>query len=555
MNKQTLRNEIITCGRDPNYFIRKYVRIQHPTRGLIPFALFDYQETLIKDYIKHRFNVILKARQLGISETTAAFAAWLMLFHRDKNVIVMATKSETAKNVIRKVATAIKKLPSWLMMADVVTDNKLSIELSNGSRIKAIATSGDAGRSEAVSLLIIDEAAFVENMEELWTGLLPTVSAGGRVIILSTPNGVGNKFHQIYTEAESGENDFWPTRLMWWVHPERISDLEEDPNRPGFMTSTWYRNEVKTSNMSARAIAQELECNFNASGATVISSEFLDMILKGVMEPQYREHWDRGLCVWWEFQDTKKYFISADVARGDGKDYSAAVVWDVDSMEQQAEYYGKIPPEEFANLLCDLGNRYGKAPLVVENNTIGLAALEHIKLAGYESVYYSRKGDAKAGEIVNSYWGATNPDLIQGFTTSPKTRPLIISKLEEYIRNRTLIIRSKRLHEELKTFVWQAGRAEAMKNYNDDLIMAAAIGIWIRDTFLTPNATNVDISKKLLMGITTEKHTNAEIMGASKDPRFASRQAVVPFNQQNSPYKMRLADGTYLDFEWLISKG
>ena len=555
MNKQTLRNEIITCGRDPNYFIRKYVRIRHPQRGLIPFAMFDYQEDLIKDYLKHRFNVVLKARQLGISEVTAAFAVWLMLFHRDKNILVMATKAETAKNIIRKVSTALKKLPPWLLLADIVVDNKLSIELSNGSQIKAIATSGDAGRSEAVSLLIVDEAAFIENMDELWTGLFPTVQAGGRVIVLSTPNGVGNKFHQLYSEAESGENEFCPTRLMWWLHPERVSDLEEDPNRPGFMTSTWYRNEIKSANMSPRDVAQELECNFNASGDTVIASDALDYIQTGLMDPQSKEHQDRNLWVWWPPREGKRYMISADVARGDGKDYSAAVVWDIDTMEQQAEYYGKIPPEEFAKLLCELGHRYGNAMLLVENNTIGLAALEHIKLAMYESVYHSRKGDSKPGEVVNTYWGAASTDLIPGFTTSPRTRPLIIAKLEEYVRNKSMIVRSKRFHEELRTFIWNNGRPEAMRGYNDDLIMASAIGVWIRDTFLSPAFASADVNRKLLQGITTEKHVNTDIRGASKDPRFVQQQNMGVFTQPKNPLEIRLPNGAKADFSWLISKG
>ena len=164
----------------------------------------------------------------------------------------MATKADTAKNIIKKIRVAIHRLPEWLRISDVVGDNKLSIELSNGSQCKAIASSDDAGRSEALSLLNIDEAAFVKNLDELWVGLLPTVTAGGNIIVLSTPNGVGNKFHSLWTESERGENEFKRTKLMWWVHPERIEGLEDDPQRPSphegipfFKTSAWYRNEIK----------------------------------------------------------------------------------------------------------------------------------------------------------------------------------------------------------------------------------------------------------------------------------------------------------------------
>lgn len=552
MNKSSLRNEIITCGRDPCYFIRKYIRIKHPVRGLIPFEMFDYQDDLVRDYVNHRFNVVLKARQLGISEITAAYATWLMLFHREKNVIVMASKAETAKGIIRKVATAFKKIPKWLMLADVTTDNKLSIELSNGSRIAAIATSEDAGRSEAVSFLIIDEAAFVQRFDELWTGLYPTVSAGGRAVVLSTPNGVGNKFHQIYSDAEAGINEFKPHKFMWWLHPERISDLKDDPDRLGFKTSSWFRNEVKATNMSARDVAQELECNFNASGDTVISAASLEWLNDNNLEPQEKKHWDRGLYVWFPPASSTRYFISADVARGDGRDHSAAHVWDSSNMSQVAEYYGKIPVEEFAKLLCDLGHEYNNGMLTIENTSIGLACLEHVKLLNYESIYFSRKGDQRPGEAVNAYWGPTTDDLVPGFTTSAKNRPLMIAKLEEYIRNRTIFLRSKRMVEEFRTFIWNSGRPEAMRGCNDDLIMAAAIGVWVRDTFLSPSFVTMDIQKKLLGGIELDRTYNSQIQGASKDPRNVSPVQMGTY-QKNTGYKVRLPKGREEDFSWLLS--
>lgn len=554
MNKEQLREEILRCGRDPIYFIRKYVKIRHPVRGLIPFAMFDYQDDLIRSYESFRFNIVLKARQLGISEITAAYCTWLMMFHRDKNILVMASKADTAKNIIKKVTTALKHVPKWLMLSEILTDNKLSVELSNGSQIKAIATSEDAGRSEALSLLIIDEAAFVSKLDELWTGLFPTVQAGGAAIVLSTPNGVGNKFHQLYVDAESGENEFKAAKLMWYLHPERISDLEDDPDRPGFKTSGWYRNEIKSANMSPRDVAQELECNFNASGDTVVTAASIMWMAESAREPEVRENWDRNLFIWMRPQENKKYFISADVARGDGKDHSAAHVWDATDMMQVAEYYGKVPPDEFARILIGLGHQYNNALLVIENNTVGLACIEHVKLAFYENVYFSRKGDSRPGEAVNMNWGPSEADLVPGFTTSPKTRPLIIEKLDEYIRNRQISVASRRFVKELETFVWNNGRAEASKGSNDDLVMAAAIGCWIRDTFLSPSLGNIDIQKKLLNTISTEKHVNTEIVGAAKDPRFSPQRGMGAFPTLERPNQMqiRLPNGRVADFSWLL---
>lgn len=557
MKQAQIRDEIIACGRDPNYFIQKYVKISHPTRGLIPFQTFPYQEALVRDYMKHRFNVILKARQLGISEITAAFAAWLMMFHRQKNILVMATKGSTAKNIVKKVKTALKRIPKWLMLAEVLTDNVMSIELDNGSQIKAITTSEDAGRSEALSLLIIDEAAFVKNLDELWTGLFPTVSAGGRMIVLSTPNGVGNKFHQVYTDAENNNNEFNHTKIMWYEHPERISDLEDDPDRPGFKTSSWYRKEIRSTNMSPKDVAQELECNFNASGDTVLSFEQLKWLEENVQEPISREGVERNISVWWKPQEAKRYLISADVARGDGRDNSAAIVWDMQDMKVAAEYYGKSKPEEFAKILMQLGRSYNNALLVVENNNVGLTCLEHLRLGMYENIYYSRKGDNRPGEAVNAYWGAQSDDLVPGFTTSAKTRPLMIAKLEEYVRNKQLYLTSKRFHEEAKTFIWNNGRPEAMRGHNDDLMMAASIGVWIRDTFLAPSLASVDVTKKTLNAISLATHTNVEIDGASKDPRFVQRGGSMGMIQRNHPLQIRLPNGEIADFRWLlpVSKG
>jgi Terminase large subunit, T4likevirus-type, N-terminal len=551
---ENIREEILRCGRDPAYFIKNYCKIRHPKRGLLDFKLWDYQEDLLKDYEEYRFNVILKARQLGISEVTAAYCVWLMLFHRSKNILVVASKLETAKNIIKKVQTSIEELPKWLLLADVTTDNRLSVELSNGSQIKATASARDAGRSEALSLLIVDEAAWVAKLDSLWTGLWPTIQAGGSAIVLSTPNGVGNKFHQIYVDADQGNNEFKATKLMWYRHPEHIWDLEDDPERDGFKTSTWFRAEVKSSNMSPREVAQELECDFLTSGDTVIAAAAIIVLEKSVHEPVVMENWDRKLFKYFMPQVGKKYMISADVARGDGKDHSAAHVWDTADMTQVAEYYAKVPVDAFAKTLVEMGRAYNNALLVVENNSIGLACLEHVRLALYENIYYSRKGDNRPGEAVNAAWGTSSSDLIIGFTMSPKVRPLVVTKLEEYIRTGALNVCSKRFLQELRTFVWLNGRAEAARGANDDLVMAAAIGVWIRDTFLAPQLGSIDAAKKMITSITMDKHVNTQIPGAAKDPRFTPQRNMGTFSlgERADPLKVRLPSGKMGDFTWFV---
>jgi len=487
--------EIVKCGKTPDYFINTYAKITHPQRGLIPFHLYNFQKDLLEDFEDYRFNVILKARQLGISTITAAYVAWLMMFHREKNVLVIATKFNTAANLVKKVKAIIRNLPEWLRISNVDIDNRTSFVLSNGSQIKASSTSGDAGRSEALSLLVIDEAAHVEGLDELWMGLYPTLSTGGRCIALSTPNGVGNWFHKIYTEADSGTNDFHPVVLPWGVHPDRDQE--------------WFEKE--TRNMSRREIAQELECNFNMSGETVFSPEDLETYLNMCTEPKYKTGFDRNLWIWQGREEGEEYFISADVARGDGKDYSSALVFKASNMEIVAEYKGKCTPDVFSKILYDIGLEYGNALLVVENNAVGFAVLDKLRESQYPNLYFSIKS---THEFVEEYRAENMSNAVAGFSMTSKTRPLIIAKMEEFIRNNLIKIYSSRLLSEMKTFVWNHGRAEAMRSYNDDLIMACAVGCWVLDTVLDTNKKDMEYNKAFLGAITRKaNHIDTRING------------------------------------------
>ena len=477
--KKEITREIIKSGKDPVYFIDNYARISHPMHGLIPFKLYDYQSDLLLDFNDHRFNVILKARQLGISTVTAAYIAWMMMFHRDKNILVMATKFSTAGNLVKKVKAIVKNLPEWIRIANVEVDNRTSFELTNGSQIKASSTSGDAGRSEALSLLVIDEAAHVEGLDELWTGLYPTLSTGGRCIALSTPNGVGNWFHQTYIDSEHENNDFHPTKLLWDVHPDR--DLN------------WFEKETK--NMSRRQIAQELKCNFNTSGDTVIHPDDIAYMHEMIAEPKHRTGFDRNFWIWENYDPSCTYILSADVARGDGKDFSVFHIMKLDTMEVVAEYQGKITPDVFSSLLLNAGAEYGQCMVIVENNSVGFTVLDKLKEANYPNIYHSIKS---SHEYVDQLEAEYRNSSVAGFTTSLKTRPLIIAKMEEFIRNKLVKVYSSRLLNEFKTFIWNNGRPQAMRSYHDDLIMAFAIGCWVRDTVFSESQRDAEYKKAIL---------------------------------------------------------
>ncbi len=523
LSKKDLIKEIVKCGKDPSYFLDSYCKISHPTKGQVPFRTWDFQQELLQKFNDYRNNIILKSRQLGISTISAGYIVWLMLFHKEKNILVVATKFGTAANLVKKVKAMIKSLPPWFdQIATIAIDNRSSFVLSNGSEIKASTTSADAGRSEALSLLVIDEAAHVENLEELWAALQPTMAAGGRCIALSSPNGVGNWFHKTYVAAESGENNFHPTKLHWSVHPER------DQN--------WF--EETTKNLSKRKVAQEYECSFNASGDTVIHSDYLTAVGNSCCEPKFQTSFDRNYWIWEEFQQDQKYLLVGDVSRGDGNDYSVFHIFKISTMEQVAEYRGKPTTDLFAKILYDAGMEYGNAMMVIENNNIGFSVLEKVIDAGYPNVYFSTKG---THEYIEQYEAESVSNSVPGFTTSQKTRPLIVSKLEEFIRNSLITINSVRTFQELKTFIWKNGRPEAQRGYNDDLVMSLAIACWVRDTVLQENAKELQYKRTFLNSmIVSNTKLNTTIPGMEGYKR-------------NEVYdNISKAQQTYKEFGWII---
>lgn len=450
--------EILKCGRDPIYFIKKYIYIQHPTKGTLQFQTFPFQDDCINEFEKNRFNIVLKSRQLGLSTLAAAYSVWLSIFRKDKNILIIATKLGVAQNFIKKVTFAINKLPSWLLLPEISEKSLQRIAFSNGSQIKAIPTSEDAGRSEALSLVIIDEAAFIRNFDSIWTSIYSTLSTGGRGIILSTPNGVGDKYHELYTNAELGKNKLNPIKLLWDVHPER--------------DQKWFDEEIKT--MSTKQIAQELMCDFISSGNTFIDSDRLNELFQCIQTPIEKSGPENGLWTWEYPRLDTNYVIAADVSRGDSNDYSTCQIINTKTSTVAAEFKGKLRPDQFAELLYDLGIRYNKAKLCPENNTFGYAVIMKLYDKNYPNLWYSNEADKYEALYSNE------PKLHKiGFSTQGGSKNQILTKLEETIRNKKIIIKSSRLYDELKTFVVNGKRTEASKGNHDDLVMALAIAVWI----------------------------------------------------------------------------
>ena len=499
--KKVIRQEYLKCASDPVHFMKKYCFIQHPQRGRIQFSLYPFQEKVLSLFQDNPYSIILKSRQLGISTLTAGFSLWMMIFNKDKNILCIATKQDTAKNMVTKVKFMYENLPSWLKV-DSDENNKLTLRLKNGSQIKATSAASDAGRSEAVSLLLIDEAAFIENIGEIWASAQQTLATGGGCIALSTPYGTGNWFHQTWIRAEEKANDFLPIRLPWFVHPER--------------DQAWRDRQDELLG-DPRMAAQECDCDFSTSGDVVFYPEYIEYYEKTyIKDPLERRGADRNLWVWEPCDYSRTYMVVADVARGDGKDYSAFHIIDVENNVQVAEYRGQLGTKEYGHLLVGIATEYNEALLVIENNSIGWSTIQTVIDRGYQNLYYSPKsGEVRADSYFDQYMDTSR--MVAGFTMSSRVRPMVISKFQEYLSDKGVTFQSKRLLEEMKTFIWRNGRPEAQQGYNDDLVMSFGTAMYMRDTAFKFKQHGVDLTKNMLQNIASNKTNYNGAYQAPKD--------------------------------------
>ena len=487
--KEIIKREYIKCATDEKYFIKNYCYIQDVVAGKKNlFSLWDFQEDVFDEIALHRFNIVNKGRQLGISTIAAAHSLWMLLFKNDTEILVISISLKTAKNIITKVRVMHTNLPSWLKIK-CIEDNKLSLGFINDSKIEAISSNTDAARSEALSLLIMDECAHIKGAKEIWTAAYPTLSTGGDALLISTPNGVGNFFHQKWVEAESelGDADFNRIKLKWDVHPQR--DIE------------WRRKQDKR--LGKKMAAQEYDASFESSGDNLISQEILNWYDTTFVCDPIEKRYNSKLRIWKNPVINQTYVVTADVGRGDSSDYSAFHVMNLDSLEQVAEYKAFIDTTDYGNMLVAIATEYNNAILIVENASIGWAVIQTILDREYDNLYYSKKGTQEAYlHIQTSLMEGTDliaaEKLVPGFTTSKMTRPLMIKKLESGIRLKEVVLHSKRSIDELRVFAWQNGKVKALPGYNDDLAMSLAIFMWAKDNALKLRIEGEKLSKQLL---------------------------------------------------------
>ena len=465
------------------FFFSQFIHVIHPLRGKVKFELYPFQKSVLWEFVNNRFNIVLKFRQAGITELISMYCLWLAMYHSNKNIVIISIKDRVAKKVLRKIKFMYRHLPDHLKIqvvngrgTEIGTSTEL--EFANGSIISSIPTTEDAGRSEGLSLLVIDEAAIIRWANQIWAAAFPTLSTGGSAIVNSTPYGVGNWFHKLWVGATSGGNPFNAIRLRWPMHPER--DI------------AWY-NEMRKA-MGPRRTAQEIDGDFLTSGNSVFDLADIRAIEESLTEysPELREngllrlYWPEGIT---KAPPDKDFFIGGDVSTGRSQDYSAFTIMDRQG-EEWGNFKGRISTSKLAKLMMSLGKEFNDAVLAPETNDIGLAVTTKIEESNYPRLYYSTRMLKEKGE------NKRKEEKIPGWYTSKKTRPVMIDTLEQDIRLNNVVCKDPFFVQEAYTFIYdESNRPIAMgkgnksqstedvlgdETYSDDAIMGKAITNIIR---------------------------------------------------------------------------
>lgn len=480
MNKEELKAEFQKCKRDKAYFISNYVKVEHQLLGLVPFELFDFQRRIIDNLDKNRFNILRKFRQAGCTTIACAYALHILVFERNKTIAILSIGDTESTEVLTRIKIMYDELPSFLKPAiKKGGDNKHTLELVTGCKVKARPAKKTSGRSLSSYLLIIDEAAFVENISEIWAAVYPIISTGGRVFMLSTVNGMGNFFHTMYEEARKGGNDFNVIDIEWQEHPQYRYDPRYEwlYNLLKERDSSYNVNhfeEATKKNIGIKRWKQEFEKEFLGTGDTYIDGETLTLLNDNTSK-EYTTKYNNRLRIWQEPEPYHQYVIGADTALGRERDYSAFIILNVYNGQQVAEFYSnKTSIDEFAKILSEEGKRYNLALIMPERNSIGNNLIEYlVKKEQYENVWMDKYGKF-------------------GFQTTMQNKEQLFAVMEEYIRSKKVLINSDRLVKELLTFVIDAnGKVKADNSQHDDLIVSLALSISALVEMLTNNPGTV----------------------------------------------------------------
>jgi hypothetical protein len=452
--------ELIKCKKDPCYFISTYINVVHPDKGIVKMELYDYQHKMVNTYHNNRRVIFLTARQQGKTSVSAAYFVWFVLFNDNKSVAVLANKQNTADEIMARIRMAYENLPKWLQQG-VKSWNKRSIELENGSKVFGSATSSSGIRGKSISLLYIDEFAFVENnlAEEFFTAVYPTITAGKdtKIFMTSTPNGF-NHFYKFWNEAEKGINGFVPLRIHW----------HETPGRD----QKWY--EEQRGVLGEMKAAQEIDAEFLGSSKQLLTAATMACLSADVPIKEFNDH-RKGLKIYKPPVKDHKYTMTVDVSRGRHMDASAFMVFDVTEYPHRivASFNNnETAPMMYSNIVYQVAKEYNSAYVLIEINDVGAQVADELYYTfEYEEMYWTKSGDVL---------GKSGADPYPGVRTTKKTKRIGCSNLKDIVERQQLIVNDLKAIQELSTFVQNdAGTWEADEGFHDDAVACLWLFGWL----------------------------------------------------------------------------
>lgn len=549
---ETILEELKKCTLSFEYFCHRYVKILHPMHGTIPFILYKYQRTVVDNYESNRFNIMRKFRQGGLTTVAVLWGLWKCLFQTDQQVYVLSKTDREAVSAGEIAKRALDHIPAWMYDIDTAELTKHEkVFYDTDSRLCFYTPK--AARGKSATLIIIDEAAFIPDMYEEWKGMYPVIATGGSVEVVSTVNGLGNWYEQIYHEAQANKNYFNVIDLDYWEHPE-------------YANPEWAKQMY--ANLGEKAWRQEVLGSFLGSGETYIAMNIIGQLDHYTVnhmpirtafnkwqnrsgEGDAHPDWAEGaLWVWKEPADGHDYMIGVDCAEGvgEGGDNSCFQVIDVATLEQVAEFYSNtVPPHVFAQILNQVGLFYNMATIVVENMSVGGAVLSSLQHdLAYEAVYHENK-KGRMGQA--------------GIKMGMANRPVFLETLQHRLINHTLRINSPRFVHELKTFLFNAQKkkAEAIRGRHDDAIIAMCLALHTREDQMRGVPVGAEVPAELTQIFKTDvyEEIKREIIEGSPINMLSDENAVDPLlfpdNTPTVQFKIkRKHDKLLKEFGWTI---
>ena len=535
LNKEQVMLEYVKCMRDTPYALKTYLQTYDNTVSkYVPLELFPDQISLLNDYEEYEENIALKYRQAGVSTVTGAWISKRLVFAKKtqpEKILIIANKLDTSMEMANKIRAFVDQWPSWVGAGFSNDKNSQKhYKLTNGSEVKAVATSKDALRGFTPTILVFDEAAFIEADSDFWAACMASLSTGGKVIVVSTPNGYDPIYYEIYDQALKGMNNFKISEMFWYRDPRYSKDLylvptedlvkyllnkeEQDESKHisfahidpykrdydelslhlknGYKPcSTWYEKMVKKLKYDKRKINQELNCEFLGSGDNVFENTQLEYIKNNTLTDPIGKLMGNSLWMWKEPVPEHKYIMGVDVSRGDSEDFSSIQIIDFDDREQVFEYVGKIPPDALAEIAYKWGMMYNAFIVVDITGGMGITTVRKLQELGYKNLYIE-------GVDTTSIWSynAKIADKIPGLNFNNK-RVQIIAAFEEYVRHK-FKIRSVRLYNEMNTFIYLNGRPDHQRGQHDDLIMGISMAIYVGESSFNKLEKVVERTKIML---------------------------------------------------------